>query len=505
MTTYKKGMDPEALHHAAGRIRGAKHDVDSVRTAVSRAMDQLSGNWSGGNLERLMQDYRATSAPALAHLSGRLDEMARAIDRNVSAQRGASDDWPTREAGRTIDAPTGGDAFSGKRPWSRTNRDAEGGTHTRTQYGPYSRYDTERTRGTMDGEQGEVTTRTTQFRHNGPASDNPNLYDSRETSVTRGHVDANGEHSVTTSRRDSTLFGQFHETEWGRTSTHSHAWGEDEWQDGRKSPDWGKDVSIKIASGDIDALNTEHYATTVGDDHANVKLWGTETKGTYDVSVKDGNLVAAATATAGAYAVKAHADGQTKVGALNLAGSADGMVGAEASATGSASVGKDGVSVGGRVEAMVGARVEAEGRADLGVLNAKGSAHAMAGAEASANGSIGIGLEGVKAQVGVDAFAGAKAGVDGQLGVSGVHGKVGAEVYAGIGGHAKVDVQANFNHIKADVDIGAAVGVGAGVKFSVEIEPKQIINDVGRAGDGFVHTVTSTGDILGHGLRSLFP
>ena len=504
MTTYKKGMDPEALHRAAGRIRGAKHDVDAVRDTVARVVDRLGSNWAGGNLERLIQEYRSTSAPALAHLGGRLDDMARTIDRNVSAQRRTSDERSTAQAGRTTWMPAGGAAFSGKRPWSRTNRDADGGTHTRTQYGPYSRYDTERTQGELDGEDGRTTTRTTQFRHNGNAADNPNLYESRETSTTRGHVDANGEHSRTTSRRDSTLFGRFNETEWGLKSTHSHAWGENEWEDGRKSPDWGKNVSVKIASGDIDGLNSEHYAKTVGGDHANVKLWGTETDGRWDVSVKDGNLVAAATAGAGAYALKAHADGSTQLGALGLNGKADAAVGAEANATGSASIGKDGLNVGGQAEAMVGAKVSAEGGANLGPLHAKVAGHAMAGAEASANGSVGIGVEGVKAQAGLDAFAGAKAGADGEFGVSGVTGKVGGEVYAGIGGHAKVDVQANFNHIKADVDVGAAIGVGGGVKFAVDVEPKQVINDVSRYGGGFVHGVTSTGDVLGHGLKNVF-
>lgn len=504
MTTYKKGMDPEALHRVAGRLRGHKHDVDSVRDTVARAMDRLGANWGGGNLERLIQEYRSTSAPALAHLGSRLDDMAGTIDRNVSAQRHTSDERATALAGRTTWTPAGGNAFSGKRPWSHTNRDADGGSHTRTQYGPFSRYDTERSRGSMDGEHGELTTRTTQFRHNGGAADNPNLYESRETSLRRGHVDANGEHSSTTSRRDSTLFGRFHETEWGHKSTHSHAWGENEWEDGRKSPQWGKDVSIKIASGDLDGLNSEHYARTVGGDHANVKLWGTETNGTWDVSVKDGNLVAAATATAGAYALKAHADGSTRLGGLGLSGRADAAVGAEATATGSASLGKDGLNVGGRAEAMVGAKVSAEGSASYSALHAKVGGHAMAGAEASANGSVGIGLEGVKAQLGLDAFAGAKAGADGEFGVSGVTGKVGAEVYAGIGGHAKIDVQANYNHIKADIDVGAAIGVGGGVKFAVDVEPKQVINDVGKVGDGFVRGVTSTGDVLGHGLKNVF-
>jgi hypothetical protein len=78
-----------------------------------------------------------------------------------------------------------------------------------------------------------------------------------------------------------------------------------------------------------------------------------------------------------------------------------------------------------------------------------------------------------------------------------VNAGVGGEVYAGIGGHFKVDGQVNFNHIKAEVDMGAAIGVGGGVKFNVDIEPKQIINDISKL------PLPGPSSVIG-GLGSLF-
>ena len=469
MTTYRKGMNPEALHRVAGRIRGASRDVDTVQQTVNRTMGELGSHWKGGDLERLIQQYRSSCAPVLADLGDKLDAMAATIDRNVAAQRTTSNEPGAFAAAGTT-------TFGNRQPKPLRETQPDGTEYTERHYGPWTRHDHERTTGTPGGATGETTTTRTTIGRDG----RPYLFESDGTSTRTGYVGDDGERTTTTSRRDSTLFGRFNETQWGFKGTYAKDWSEDAWDGGPKSPTWGKDVSVKIASGEIDGLNSQSYARTFGGDHADLRLWGTETSGTYDVSIKDGNLVAGATAVAGAYAVKAHADGATKLGALGLSGKADASVGADASATGKVSIGRDGVNAGADAQAFVGAKASAEGRADLGPVHAKAAAHAMAGAEANANANLGIGREGLKAGVGVDAFAGAKAGVDGQFGVSGVSGGVGVEGYAGIGGHAKIDIQANLNHIKAEVDVGAALGIGGGVKFNVDVEPKQIINDISK-------------------------
>jgi hypothetical protein len=485
MTTYRKGMDPEALHRIAGRIRGARRDVDTIQQTVGRTMGELGSHWKGRDLEGLMQQYRSSCAPVLAHLGDKLSDMAATIDRNVTAQRRTSN-----EPGAFASA--GATTFGNRQPTAKKHTGSDGTEHSERKYGPWTRHDSTHTTGTPGGGGETTTTRTTVGRDG-----RPYLYESDGTSTRTGYVGDDGEHTTTTSRRDSTLFGRFNQTEWGYKGTWAKDWSEDPYDGGAKSPTWGKDVSIKIASGEIDGLNSENYAKTFGGDHANRKLWGTETSGTYDVSFKDGSLVGGATALAGAYAVKAHADGSTKLGMLSLSGKADAAVGADASATGKVSVGRDGLNAGVDAQAFAGAKGSLEGRADLGPAHAKAAVNAMAGAEANANANVGIGREGVKASAGVDAFAGAKAGAEGQVGFSGVNAGVGGEVYAGIGGHAKVDVQANFNHIKAEVDVGAAIGIGGGVKFNVDIEPKQIINDISKL------PLPGPSSVLG-GIGSLF-
>jgi hypothetical protein len=56
-------------------------------------------------------------------------------------------------------------------------------------------------------------------------------------------------------------------------------------------------------------------------------------------------------------------------------------------------------------------------------------------------------------------------------------GTVGGEAYAGVGAHANVD--ANFSAESVKVDVGAAIGIGGGVSFSVDVNPKEFIEDVG--------------------------
>lgn len=486
--TFTKGMDADALRGNATRIRGARLDLQHVQQEVGQALDRAGSNWGGGDLDALMRQYRTSAAPALASLGDQLDDMARKVEQNIRAQKSTS--LAATLAPSAAYRPGGG-AANGKQPWSKTNKDEQGRTHTKTSYGPFTRYDVEQTTGEMsdaDGQRGHHDTRVV-----GPRDSD--VYRSHEESTKRGHVDANGEHSTTSTRRESTLFGRFGGTEIGRQITASHAWGENEYDAGRPKgePGWGKDVSVKIASGDIEGWNASTFP-----DHTGEKAYmdgpGQERTGTYDVSVKDGSVVAAATVGAGAYLARGHAEVSDRQGLVQGGAKADVSVGANAEATASASIGKDGVKAEVGAQASAAARASAEADGSIGVAHGKVGAHAMVGAEAAANAALGIGKDGVSAGANIEGFAGGKAGVDGEVGVSGVTGKVGAEVSYGIGGHAKVDVQGNLNHIKADVDVGATLGLGAGVKFNVDVEPAKIMSDVSGAVNG------GAGDI-GHGLN----
>lgn len=204
---------------------------------------------------------------------------------------------------------------------------------------------------------------------------------------------------------------------------------------------------------------------------------GTETKHHTEVGIKDGALFAGAGAGAGAYLLRGGVEGN-----LGQHGKYDasGFVGAEAKADASVSLGKEGLRAKAGAEAFAGAKGEAGIAYDNGPLAAHAGASAMAGAEAKADTSLAIGKEGITARARADAFAGAKAAAEVGASIAGIGGTVGGEVYAGIGGHAEVDAAFTAERVKVNVDVGAAVGIGAGVKFSVDVQPKEFVDDVGH-------------------------
>ncbi|MBC9820320.1 hypothetical protein [Terrabacter sp. MAHUQ-38] len=249
------------------------------------------------------------------------------------------------------------------------------------------------------------------------------------------------------------------------------------------------------AAGDVtDEAHADHaaYGGTLG----------TESRHHAEAGLKDGALYAGAGAGAGAYLLRGGVEGN-----LGEHGKyeASGFVGAEAKADASVSLGKEGLRAKVGAEAFAGAKGEAGISYDDGPFAGHAAASAMAGAEAKADTSIGIGKDGIKAHAGAEAFAGAKAAAELGGSIAGIGGTVGGEVYAGIGGHAKVDAVFSAERVKANVDVGAAVGVGAGAKFSVDVQPKEFVDDVGHglggAGSaiegGFRQGAESVGRVFG--------
>lgn len=141
-----------------------------------------------------------------------------------------------------------------------------------------------------------------------------------------------------------------------------------------------------------------------------------------------------------------------------------------------------------------GAYVKAN--AEAGAYLAKGEAHwanehgtsaeaeGYIGAEVTAEGQGSIGPDGAKIEAGLEAFAGGKAEV-GATQEIGDYGSVGAgaEVSYGIGAHADVDAELSADRVGISVDVGATLGIGAGANFDVSVSPKEIIDDLGDAGE----------------------
>lgn len=488
MTTYRKGADPEALTRIARSIAGMQEELTRIESTSRSVMGTIRGNWGGDNLLSLVDTFTTSCLPGLRACSGVLDAMARRLDDNVAAQRGASGEGgaggPGGGGGLNDVTKTKGKKHDANpfRDFTHGWKDTEHGEHERSSAFGFTKDSHTRTvRDSLEKTQWSVR-------------------DGEGNEIGHGFgIKGDGEH------------------EWGRRLSLPH--------DGSDDPNRFEARHEKAAGllgGALGGVSWTHkdenvrtdYAKTYYDAYGNVTdaaladraayggTLGTETKHHTEVGIKDGALFAGAGAGAGAYLLRGGVEGN-----LGQHGKYDasGFVGAEAKADAGITLGKDGLQAKAGAEAFAGAKGEAGVSYDNGPLAGHVGANAMAGAEAKADASLGIGKDGVTAHAGANAFAGAKAAAEVGGSIAGIGGTVGGEVYAGIGGHANVDAVFSAEKVKVNVDVGAAVGVGAGVKFGVDVQPKELMDDVGHglggAGSaidsGFKHGADSIGRVFG--------
>lgn len=190
----------------------------------------------------------------------------------------------------------------------------------------------------------------------------------------------------------------------------------------------GVPFNIKLADGSVEASAFKADGEAKGklggvvdaQGKGEVKVLSAEAKGSVGLT----NEGLKASGTAGAYLVKAKAEGSLKAGPAEVGGSASGYVGAEVN--GNLSVGPNGVNAG--VDAFAGARVEGEVHGDVG--------------------GVGAGVKG--------------------------------EAWAGIG--AEADVTAGFNEdgkFKLGGELGAGLGVGGKVGFEITVDPSEVMKTAG--------------------------
>jgi hypothetical protein len=175
-------------------------------------------------------------------------------------------------------------------------------------------------------------------------------------------------------------------------------------------------------------------------------------------------------------------EGATSLGALTLAGTGSAaLLSARAGGSAGATFDKNGAraSVRGNAGAYL-ATAEASGRATFGLAEARGDVRAFAGAEADVKGDVFAGPSGIGASAGGSAFAGAKATAEGSLDVAGVGGSARGELWAGIGAEASADVVVSAEQVKISVSAGAALGLGGSVEFEIDVNPKEVVTNVGR-------------------------
>ncbi|MDQ1537835.1 MAG: hypothetical protein QOE58_2228 [Actinomycetota bacterium] len=108
---------------------------------------------------------------------------------------------------------------------------------------------------------------------------------------------------------------------------------------------------------------------------------------------------------------------------------------------------------------------------------------AFVGAEATGDASASMGPDKVSGHLGAEAFAGAKAEAQASGTVAGVTAAAGAEISYGIGAHLEADAELSSSKVGLALDIGATLGVGAGAKIDVSINPKEVIANLDSAFD----------------------
>ena len=195
---------------------------------------------------------------------------------------------------------------------------------------------------------------------------------------------------------------------------------------------------------------------------------------------------------------EASASGETNVGGVDLAGSAEASLGMQGTAT--ASITEDGLEVG--AEGSIGARASVEGSADYGILGANAQGEAFAGAEASAG--LTAGADGLEAKA--EAFAGGRAEGSAGADVGGVGAGVSGEAWAGVGAEASATFGRGEDgkwHIGGE--FGAALGVGGEFGGEITIDPGEVIDTAGQAADAVTDFAGGARDRVGDVVGSLNP
>lgn len=104
MAIFAKGADPEALEAAAVRLARYARECDGIRSEAGAAVHGLTGQWRGGDVQRLLDRWPSTSS-RLEQCGTTLDGLVDALRRNARAQTVASSGGPG--GGGATHGPTG--------------------------------------------------------------------------------------------------------------------------------------------------------------------------------------------------------------------------------------------------------------------------------------------------------------------------------------------------------------------------------------------------------------
>ena len=177
--------------------------------------------------------------------------------------------------------------------------------------------------------------------------------------------------------------------------------------------------------------------------------------------------------------LRAEAEGTTTAGGVPVSYASSATLEARVRASAGVGLTSESLTAQASAGAVLAATLAARGRVGTDLVNVEGSASVSARASAEASARARVGPEGASVRAGGAIGARVEAGVEGEVEVSGIEAGGRATAYAGVDLHAYVEASFSADSIKAEVDVGAALGIGGGVSFDVEIDPGELVDEVG--------------------------
>lgn len=411
------GMTPDQIDAEASRLRAQAGELRSVRSRVVGLVEEASRNWDGGDLRSFRASWYNSYQGRVTAAADHLDSMASQLGQQAAQQRAASEAAGT--SGKAVPfGPMGQPGPVGSPP-------VGGPTEHIGPYDPNQPMADPQDDGFGDYDKAGIDSGMGMSEKK-PTSDNPFDSDSYAHSWTTGPIgDGTGyrHHGMENTYGD----GDSEDPTW--SGWHDKPSEDESQRKGTSGPPVGAKMDLgTLGSGE----------RTLGAEGSKEGSWTSQ----------DG---------------KAHADG-----------SMSGWAGLHAEGSAGVYVEDGALTIGASGMVGAGAHGEVAGSAGYGVLEAQGKAEATAGAWASADASLAIGADGAKLSAGVEAMAGASASAHASGGVEGAQLGVGVTAYAGAGIKANADISASADGIKVSVDFGVALGVGAGIKFDIDIKPKEL-------------------------------
>lgn len=452
--SVQQGMDVRAVRASARELTKHAGEVDSLVTQATRSIGRLQGLWRGDDFGTFKSTWDGSTKASLSRIADDLRVVSRELSQQADGQAKVTEEY---EGGSPFAGAEASGTAEGKKenpkdpkeqwidpshskkpdgdPFDKDNTrtpmtdgrtkitDEHGNTWYESKDGKYVTAVQD-----QDGKRTEYTRETLKDEGKGPGSKH---HTSDRWSEKDGWQRRGGEGFNITNTHDNPL------TRW--KADDARPWNNEDHRHHDKFERAGKlsETVGKHVDGDIKNDLWEQKGSVTEVYSAAQKKWG---DGENSLRVSAGEF-------------RVEAEGGVGLGPTGLA------------ATGSIGLG------------AYAARAEGQFQSkEWNGMSVGGSGQAYAGAEAKASGEASIGPGGAKVGVNAEAFAGAKmeGDVSGKIGPAEVG--VGGELSVGVGAHFDVDAEVTWEKVDVSFDVGATLGIGGGLKFDVSFSPKEALD-----------------------------